>query len=329
MAKLETPTKPEPGGPTEPGENTFWQTYNSNLEFPLAWAISIFLHGALIATLAVVLLWAMTGKEDKTPVPIRLVEGGSDDSGEGDLMAGGVPDPLTIGQASPTESDFSALPLPNEQTLPEITQDFQDKIKLDEDLATVKITPEKAAAYAGLSEAIRDKLMPFGQDKGTRPGTKSGPQGTGADATRARSLRWVLRFSTTSGRDYLNQLHALGAIVIVPVPPENKSAYVFRDLKNPVVGELATDAEWQKLAQQIQFCDFKRDSVVQVTTELGLGELKPHMFWAFFPKSLEDRLAEMERSYQNRSADAIEETVFEVRPLGGSYDLTVVRQKLK
>ena len=314
--------------PNEPGSEVFWKTYNQNLELPIAVLMAGFLHVLIVAGLILGMWFIGRSTPDKESVPIALVDNGEDDNGKGNPNNGGVEDPLTKGDVSPIAADFQALPLPDNVTLPEIQQEIQDRLELDKDLATVKITEEKAAAYAGLDQTIRDKLLPVGQKKGTGAGP-AGPGGTGSDATRARSLRWVMRFKTSSGRDYLDQLAGLGAIVVVPIPPDNKSAYVFRELSNPKPGEVVSEAEWHRLAQQIQFCDFKQDSVRQVSGELGLASVKPHMFWAFFPKSLEDRLAKLEREYQNRSADAIEETVFQVTMTNGRYELVVVRQTLK
>ncbi|MGL6097958.1 MAG: hypothetical protein ACRC7O_19420 [Fimbriiglobus sp.] len=310
-----------------PPDEKFWKTYNSRLEFPIAALLSLLAHVALIAVLVFLLVVAMAGGEDKSSVPLRLVDNGDAEEGLGNKNAIGKDEPLTPGDtAGPTLKDVDALPL--EDSLPEVQKDFQEKIQLDPDLAETVVTPEKAAAYASLNDVLRDQILPVGQRKGNG-GTEAGEAGIGSDATKARSLRWVMRFRTNNGRDYLNQLSALGAIVIVPVPPENKAAYVFRDLVNPKVGNLVSEGEWQKLAQQIQFCDFKQDSVAQVSAELGLAQTKPHMFWAFFPKVLEDQLAKKEREYQNRSPDSVSETVFQVVQKGGRFDLDVVRQTLK
>lgn len=314
--------------PTGPGDETFWQSYNRNLEFPIASLMSILAHVAIVAVLVGMLLLLMAGGKDKTSVPIVLVQdNGKDAAGAGNPFDGGPTDPIAIGEAAPTPADLQSLP--NNETIPEIQQEIKNQLKLQDDLANVTVTEEKAAAYAGLDKTVRDKLLPVGQKRGAGGAGPAGPGGTGADATRARSLRWVLRFRHTNGRDYLNQLASLGALVIVPIPPANSDAYVFRDLVNPTVGPRVSDDEWKKLAQQIQFCDFKQESVREVSEVLGVSSVRPHCFWAFFPPELEAKLADLERRYQGRESKDIEETIFAVTAQNGKNELTVVRQTLK
>jgi hypothetical protein len=316
-----------PRKPDAPSENAFWQHYNSRLELPTSGLISLLTHVLILGTVATLYFVINSSAEDKESVPIRLVEGGDDDAGLGNADARGSDEPLVKGDnSSPTMADVAALALPTD--LPQVQKDFTKIVQLDPNLATVNPPSEKAPAYAKLSDALQKKLLPVGSPQG-RGGNSDGPAGIGSDATKARSLRWIMRFKTLDGRDYLNQLAGFGAIVIVPVPPENSSAYVFRDLANPRPGEQVSEAEWQKLAQQVQFCDFKQDSVRQVTAELGLSQLKAQMFWAFFPKSIEEEMAKKERSYQNRAPESIQETVFEVANVGGKYEMRVVRQSLK
>src|SRR3954451_15684909 len=60
---------------------------------------------------------------------------------------------------------------------------------------------------------------------GTSPGARGGTPGpgTGADARMERTprekrmLRWHMKFTANNGREYVNQLAALGAILAVPV----------------------------------------------------------------------------------------------------------------
>jgi hypothetical protein len=175
----------------------------------------------------------------------------------------------------------------------------------------------------------------IGNPKGSGggPGSGDGPKqdgngGTGASSARQRSLRWILRFRTLDGRDYLQQLGAIGATILVPLPPENKQAYIFRDLKNPKSGEYVTEAEWKKLDNQVRFCDFKRDSVSGVAIALGL-DFTPNSFWAFFPKGLEEELSRKEIAHANRRPEDIEETVFTVVIRGGVYTISVAEQRIK
>ena len=313
------------------GEGVFWEKYNSRLEFPNSLASATLLVTSMFFVLiATGIVW---GEKARPAVPIRLVDGGDDDEGVGSPGSGQeVP---VLGQKEPTKADYQKV---IDKPLPEITDKLKQDIALDDPLAASTLPEEKAAAYQTVSEEIRNKLLNIGAKRGAGGSTGSGdtgqpgsgPGGIGADSTRARSLRWVLRFKTTSGRDYLNQLKALNAVVVVPIGSDKSSAYVFKphELDNPKPGNLVTEAEWKALAQQIQFCDFKRDSATAVGEALGLN-FTPAAFWAFFPQELEKELAKKEVAYRNRRPEDVAETVFQVTVREGKYELFVIEQKVK
>ncbi len=320
----------DPLGPPEP---TFWQRYNPHLEFPTSILISVLSLSLVFAFIVAVLVAAMLGS-DRKPVPISLVVGGDDESGEGSPGSGGQPDPLAIGQTAPTQQDREQLALP--QDLPQVKDDIQRAIEAEDPTSNVPLPDDKAAAYGTLDKQLRDKLLGIGGQKGAGSGpgkgdsgqAGSGPGGTGPDSTRARSIRWVLRFRTAGGRDYLNQIMALRGVILVPVEGTNKQMYIFRDLANPRPGTIASDSDIAQLSRQIQFSDFRRASVQQVGEALGLG-YTPKVFWAFFPADLEAELARLEVAYRNRRPENIEETVFEVTVRGGQYSLVVAEQRAK
>ena len=313
-----------------PGETIFWEKYNQRLEFPTSLAIAT-LTFSLMIFLGIFVLAFLTGGKDKSSIPIRLVEGGEDDEGQGSPGSGGFEDPLKKGEAAPKPEDFAVLP---QQDLPKVQEDLKNAIALDDPNATASISEEKIHAYAALDDAIREKLI--GQQRGQGPGAGrgdtgqfgKGPGGDGADSTRARSLRWILRFRTVDGKDYLMQLKSLGATVLVPLSSDRKQMYIFKDLDNPRPGTLATDADYSVLARQIQFSDFRRDSCRQVGEALRL-DFVPTVFWAFFPAQIEKELARLEVAYRNRRPQDIDETVFQVTIRGGQYQLVVSEQRAK
>lgn len=322
--------------PEAPGENTFWQTYSPQLELPIASVASVFSHVFLVA-IGVFIVTQSEGcfrfQKDKAGVPIMLIEGGPDAVGAGSQGSGDTPNPLAVGESAPQQKDFDNLPLPD--ALPQVQKELQERYAIEDPTGSITFSPEKAASYGALSDSLRDKLLGVGQKKGNGgtgtgdDGPGAGPGGTGADSTRARGLRWVLRFKTSSGRDYLDQLGGLGAAVAVPAPPDFKNnMWVFRDVTNPQKPKAVTPQDFREFSGQIQFCDFKRDSVVQVGEALRLDFVPPY-FWAFFPKTLEDNLAHKEKSFQGKPADAIEETTFAIVRRDGKFEAVVVGQKLK
>ena len=61
--------------------------------------------------------------------------------------------------------------------------------------------------------------------------------------------RWaqqqVLRFRVASGRDYVDQLKAMGAEILIPLPPDEKKCIIIRDLNNPSAQSVATNADFE------------------------------------------------------------------------------------
>src|SRR5207302_567571 len=108
-----------------------------------------------------------------------------------------------------------------------------------------------------------------------------------------------------------------------------KKFILIEKLDNPQQ-RVASESDLKRLAGKIQFSDSRRDQVRDVATALGVNaNPPPEVFWAFFPKSLEDELARKETNYRNRRAEDIEETIFRVTIRGGSYELVVDEQRAK
>jgi len=315
----------------EPTEATFWREYSPRYEFPISLVGSIFIVAIMFVMIALIIYYSTSSNEGKTSVPIMAVDGGFDDAGEGKEGGGGIDNPSAIGDFSPTAKDYEALP--QYTAIPDVKEDIKRKILIDDPNGTIAISDEKAAQFASLSESLRNKVIGAQKGTGGGPGNGDGPKqdgngGTGASSARQRSLRWILRFSTVDGRDYLRQLGGIGAVILIPIPPENNRAYIFRNLANPKAGEFVGDNEWKSLDNQIRFCDVRRDSVQNVSTALGL-DFTPNSFWAYFPRGFEDDLSRKEQAYNNRKPEDIDETVFTVVMRDGSATISVAKQTLK
>lgn len=318
---------PDPESIPTPPEEEFWERYNKRLEFPLSTVSAVLIHVLVAALLIFVLGWLMTKNDDRSSVPMTLVPdlGGLGDDGAGSPGSGRIDDPLYQSDKNAFAEQLKVLPNPD--ALPAIKENLK-KIMLD-DTGDTPIADNNAAAYGAVSDELAKKLLGAKKGSGGSAGSGddgskgAGPGGSGADSSRARSLRWVMRFKTSDGNDYVNQLAAMGAVVLIPLPPENKQCLYFSDLKNPGSGRLATDAEVSKLvAEQIKFGDTRPDSVRAVCGILGVRE-PVRSFWAFFPKGIEAQLAQKETGYRNRRPEDIEETVFRVIVRGGGYEIVV------
>lgn len=315
-----------------PPEEEFWDRYNRRLEFPLAAVAAVFLHVVIGAALVYLLVGLMGGEKSDGPKVELMAVGGMDDEGDGAAGSGGQPNPDLIRDVSPLAAAREALP--TTMSIDEAKENIQ-KIVLEDPNGKLPIAAPNAAAYSQLDDSLKKKLLGVGGQKGegNQAGkgnsgeAGSGPGGTGADSTRARGLRWVLRFQVANGRDYLAQLQAMGAQILVPIPG-GKDSILIADVNNPSAQRKATNADLRDLANKIQFSDTRRDAVQGVAGALGL-DFTPKTFFAFFPKGMEDELARKETAYRNRRAEDIEETVFRVTIRGGSYTLVVDEQVAK
>lgn len=316
-----------------PPDEEFWEKYSSHLEFPLSTVGTILLH--VLAAAFIVALFGLANRgTDRSGVPLKLVDvGGFDDFGQGSEGSGGKEDPIAEGKKNPFKDVEKEL-LPTPDALPQAQADIKDLLKNIDPNSDIAVANQNAAAYSLLDKALQEKML--GVQRGAGPGDGrgfdgtqgKGPGGTGSDSTRARTMRWVLRFNTKSGRDYLDQLQAMGATIVVPIPPENKRLMICTDLASGKARIASADDE-ARIAGFLQFNDGRRDSVDMVARELGL-EFRPKAFWAFFPDNVEKDLAQKEKSYRNRSADSIDETIFTIKHnASGGYIATVYDQTAK
>lgn len=308
-------------------EQPFWERYNSRLEMPISFALAVLLP-VLLTALVIFFSFLLPSNRNTAPVAMTYLDG-DDDKGLGSPGSGGEENPLALG-AAPTQADIDKLP--REVDIHKVKEEIQNAIRID-GATDVDISDATAAAIGTLHEEIRRKIA--GQAKGSgrsgsggNEGTGSGVGGTGADSTRARALRWVIKFDTRSGKDYLDQIAGLGGIVLLQLKDDNKRLYIFRDPRNPRSKKIATDADYEEIAAMLRFEDIRRPSVEAVAEALGL-DYTPPMFIVFFAKELEAKLDKLERQFQNKDPKEIRETTFRVIRRGGEYDLMVTGQVLK
>ena len=316
-----------------PPEEEFWEKYSSHLEFPLSTVLAILLHVAVGAIIIFMFHLANRG-EDRNSVPLTLIDpGGFDESGQGSQGSGGKDDPITKGDSNPFEKSISDI-LPDPSMIPQAKADLKSLMQDLDPNSEMPITAENVAAFSTLDKELQKKLLGMQRGAGDGggsgfDGTKgAGPGGTGADSTRARTMRWVLRFRTANGADYVDQLKAMGGVIIVPIPPENKQMMFFSDLSNPTNGKIGSDADLRQFGGLLQFSDGRQESVQGVSQVLGLT-FRPKAFWAIFPKKVEKDLEMKEKGYRNRRAEDIEETVFSITVRAGQFEAVVVDQTKK
>lgn len=324
---------PRPATQLAPPDEEFWDKYSAHAEFPISTVATVFLHVAIGAVLIVILTQLMNRGDDKSSVPIKLVEvtGGDDKSGDGSAGSGGIADPIARAEANPLEAIAKNLPDP--KMLPKVVEDVKKEIQTEDPNANLPVAAQNAAAFATIDKKVRDSMLGLGGKKGDGPGDGSGfsgekgkgPGGKGASSTLARSCRWVLRFKISSAADYLDQLATLGAIIVVPTPPQNDPCVLFSDLRNPRQRKTVSLADLSVYSDQFKFSEAREGVKSSLATALGLGSDPPSL-WVIMPKKFEDELARKERNYRNRREEDIEETVFQMVIRGGTYDILVYDQ---
>jgi hypothetical protein len=319
-------------GPGGPPEEEFWEAYNKRHEFPLSAVGTVVLHVLVGAVLVVLIAGLMDNTEDRSAPELKLLPvGGLDEQGQGSPGSGGTPDPEFVRE---TDAGGVRDSFPTPEALQKARQDLRLLLE-DPNAQNLPIAPSNLGAYLKLNQALKEKLLGVQQGEGKEPGRSSdgtqgnGTGGTGPDSTRARGLRWVLRFSVRGGSDYIAQLRSMGAEILIPLSSD-KDCIIVPDLGAPRSARTATDADLKRLAGKIQFSDQRPAMVKEVVGALGVKvSSQPNAFWAFFPKDVEDKLARLEKGHRNRLPENIEETIFRVTIRDGRYEVAVEHQAAK
>jgi len=314
-----------------PPEQSFDEKYNKRLEFPLSFVSAILIHVLVGAMLVFVLFSLMGIGSDPSGVPVKLVNlEGMDEAGAGAVGSGGTEeDPFFKADANP---DMSAMSIADPSRLPDVKINPQQPMKHDLP-GKLPIPDANSKAFDDLAKAVQQKLLAARQGTGSQNGSGSnntpgnGPDGTGADSTFAKNMRWVLRFKVKDGQDYLDQLKAMGAEILVP-KPDSEKCILIGDISKPNDQKTASDDDLKRLAKKIKFSDSRPEAVKSVCKTLGL-DFSPKSFWAFFPSDVEKELSKKELNYRNRRSEDIEETIFRVALKEGKYEIVIDEQKIK
>jgi hypothetical protein len=322
------------GQPTGP-EPKFWTRYSPNQELPISWLTSAALH--VFALIGLTLLFNLViGSSRDAGMPMELFEEGvADAGGGGDPNATQVnsnpasgrversgPDELPADMPKPTTA-LSGLPDVRD-ALPDLPEDPQSNRTVDSAAVRARLDAASKAAPPGPPQSAGrgGPGAGGGQGTGTGVGTGSGNQpGTQGSMRQRRNKRWTLSFSTTSGSQYLGQLHALGAILVADYPDGSRVMYRHLDRlptpPEPVDSDIRTRMVW---------VDERPGSVRDLADAMQLDRT-PHSIKAFFPYKLEDEMLKLELSYRGRKEEEIHSTVFRVIVERGQYRLYVSEQR--
>jgi RNA polymerase sigma factor (sigma-70 family) len=158
-----------------------------------------------------------------------------------------------------------------------------------------------------------------------RPNQEKGADQAAPGPRWKRTVRWQLHFSTDNGKDYAEQLAALGATVAIPDGDSDTRYRVFRDLsQRPAKSEVEDLVKNDRLF----WIESSKKALTGLGKVLGWKEV-PKQMVVFFPRYVEDDLLRKELAFANRKEEEIQETEFRIRRTATGYDVEVVGQKAK
>lgn len=273
-----------------------------------SWAIALFV-GVMLTCLAVVTVWVTT-RPPKRPdaVPVELVElpGGFED---------GSPDE-TLRVDSPEPEARDAIPAETAADQTEIAEAIEAVVEMSE-TATQQVQQQfdsgiQNSGKVGSAKGTGRRALGFG------PGTGGIP----------REQRWFVKFGERASLDeYAKQLDffkiELGALL-----PDGRLAYLSK-LSDPIpqVRYVKTGSDEARLYMTWQGGD-RRTADVQLFAKANVVIRGDTLVFHFYPKAVENALAQLELEYRNRTVKQIRRTYFAVEPRGGGYQFSVVRQVL-
>jgi hypothetical protein len=139
-----------------------------------------------------------------------------------------------------------------------------------------------------------------------------------------RQLRWRILFDTQSGKDYADQLEALGAMLAIPSEDQAKYNVVHDLSQRPV----KTSMEDLSKTQHIFWADSDPRSVAPLSEALGLKG-KPQVIVVFLPRYIEDELLRKELAYAKQKEEDIGETSFKFYSSKTGFQIKVASQTQK
>lgn len=197
--------------------------------------------------------------------------------------------------------------------------------------------PELQETVAMLSDALAEQLANLddpllnaeleagSRGKNTGAGS-SAPLGSG-DGTGggfARPQRWRIQFDSTTLSAYARQLDAFGIELAAVRPGRVDYAWGFRGGR-PQQRTATADAKDDRLYMSWQGGTLQQFDM-QLLQAAGIDP-RGKIVVQFYPQAVENRLAQLERSFANREANQIRRTTFGIRIAGGQADFYVISQE--
>lgn len=275
--------------------------------------ISFLFHLTLIVLIP--FLAALAVIEDRQPPEVGTIQ---------------VADSSDAAAGDEAESGDESLEFSDRQTTPEEmlsdTAEMQEAVEVEQpddsdlNLTSTEQAFEETESEFGATRAKARAAVQRARDKlNENLGGTPGGNGSGGSGRAGRASRWILRFNTNSGNEYLRQFGGLGADVALPV---GSGYQYFTDLAG---SRRRTN---KSLASESRIYWIDDDTHHDAARVLGMPGAA-HML-AFLPTPLEEKMAQLElaeaRQYGVTREEDIQSTIFECVVRGNSFDVQVVAQ---
>ncbi len=330
-----TPPPPPQAEPqAEPDQQsllrTWWERYSPHGECFWSTTISF---GAHVFLIVLILVFARPfASRSKLPPAIdsvALAEGEDLDSGESgneQPWASGDPNVLPSPEEQPSVPPSSRVEVASVEK-PNVNQPEVEPLRSEAlEVGEEKVDDARARIAAARAALERRFAEPAKARRGAAGGGGSGGSGGGSGSGRGGRLAcWLLKFDTRSAQDYLEQLEGLGASVIFPVPDRRGERWRYFD--RPASEPGRWDERDLSNEGRLHWTDDNPQAIRSIMAILNIPSAS--FMVALLPDALEQRMLQLELSYQNRSEDEIRSTTFKVVQRGGKYDVIVIRQLLK
>lgn len=329
--------KESPTAAVLPPEERFWKRHSPRYEFSISFLASLTVQVALFLLFFLIVAKLMQMKVAKNEIPFKTLSI-SDLSGDDDIGSKGSGGGERVEKSDVVVPETAAPDTPVQiEKIKVAVSEWTPDLKNDADLQEVIAMSPNRTKLENLDKGIRQALLEGLNNKpgkganagsGTTGQTGSGVGGDGEFAkSRKRALGWVLQFDTRDTRNYLDQLAAMKATLLFR--PDHRSdldkAIAFTDISK---GAKPRKYDASMNLGGLYFVDDAPHSVRGVSKELGLDFIPPEMI-AFFPKDVEEELAQKSIAYKGRREEDIAQTTFSITVIGGKYDIKVTGQIAK
>jgi hypothetical protein len=313
-----------------------WNRPGGNQTFALAGLGSLSIHVGVIVLVVLLFNFIISPSRDGGMEVESFVEGNPNAGGGGE--GGGA---ISDAPPTPKTERASADELPPNLSAPNVALDgtpdvqsplpdlpsnanpdrlFNDAEDARNKLENVGKAPPEKKSEGGGGRGGSGTGGGKGDGKGAGEGKGNAP-GTPGSVRQKRNKRWTLTFDTHGGKDYLQQLSVLGAVLVGEFNDGNPVMYRKLDV-TPVKGE-AVEPE---IRQRMVWVDERPGAIRELSDAMGLPRT-PSAIKAYFPFKLENELLKLELGYRGKKEEEIHSTVFRVVLEGQGYRLFVVEQR--